>query len=300
MDAANILSATANARQRVLLAEIFGTNHAVSAIARTPQGLSTHRVTIADIRPALEQVDFLQSESFTRILEIGRGLGFAGFGANVPGWAKLTRRESRQCIANDFVFDGYSYFIAVSELDLSDTQVGNAEVVALASAPALTTLDLSGTQVGTAGVAALARVPTLTTLTLWNVQIGDAGAIALASAPVLTTLNLSNAPEEDGGVGDTPVGDAGVIALASAPALTTLYLSHMLLTDTGVVALANAPELMTLTLHGIPVTDEGVAALVNAATPVLTTLTLMFTGVTQQTILDLRRQYPRLRIEYLP
>jgi len=207
-------------------------------VARMPNGAKIRVTTIADIRHVLEQVDFLQSESFTRILEIGRGLGFVGFGAKVPGWAKLTREESRQCIANDFVFNGHSYLVAVTELDLAFTQVGDAGVVALARALALTTLDLSGTQVGDAGVVALARAPALTTLILWGTQVGDEGVVALARAPVLTTLDLSG----------TQVRDAGVAALARAPALTTLILRD--------------------------------------------------TRVTQQTILDVRRRYPRLSIDY--
>jgi serine/threonine protein kinase len=133
-------------------------------------------------------------------------------------------------------------------LDLTNKQIGDEGVAALANSPALarrSVLYLSGNQIGDAGVAALARSPhvaNVARLILWDNQIGDRGVAALAESPHLQNLNALD-------LGRNRVGDAGVIALARSPHMANLgalILVSNQVGDAGAAALAESPYLANL------------------------------------------------------
>jgi serine/threonine protein kinase len=133
-------------------------------------------------------------------------------------------------------------------LDLTNKQLGDRGVIALAASPALakrTVLYLPGNQVGDAGAKALAASPhvaNLTRLILWDNLIGDEGVAALAASPYLANLTALD-------LGRNRVGDAGAQALASSPhlaGLSALILVSNQIGDVGALALADSPYLANL------------------------------------------------------
>jgi serine/threonine protein kinase len=133
-------------------------------------------------------------------------------------------------------------------LDLTNKQIGDEGVKALAASPSLanrSALYLSGNQVGDAGALALANsrhALNLNRLILWDNAIGDEGVRALANSPYLANLTTLD-------VGRNRVGDEGVKALAGSPFmanLTALILVSNRIGDAGALALAASPHLENL------------------------------------------------------
>jgi serine/threonine protein kinase len=133
-------------------------------------------------------------------------------------------------------------------LDLTNRQLGDAGVIALAAAPQLSrvsVLILSGNQVTDAGLIALANSPhveNLSRLVLWDNRIGDAGVEALAACPRLVNLTTLD-------IGSNRVGDVGIQALAASPHLvnlTALILVSNQISDIGARALVQSKTLTNL------------------------------------------------------
>jgi serine/threonine protein kinase len=133
-------------------------------------------------------------------------------------------------------------------VDLTNKQIGDRGVMALAASPALagrSVLYLSGNQVTDAGAKALAASPhvaNLTRLVLWDNLIGDEGVAALAASPYLANLAALD-------LGRNRVGDAGAKALAGSPHLAglgALILVSNQIGDEGARALAASPYLANL------------------------------------------------------
>jgi serine/threonine protein kinase len=133
-------------------------------------------------------------------------------------------------------------------LDLTNKQIGDEGVKALADSPRLANLSvliLSGNQISDEGAAALAgssHIMNLSRLVLWDNRIGDEGVMALAASPQLANLTALD-------LGSNRVGDEGVKALAASPFmanLTALILVSNHIGDEGARALAESPFLANL------------------------------------------------------
>lgn len=135
---------------------------------------------------------------------------------------------------------------AITELDVSGTDLGDEGAKALASNQTITTLDVGGTKITDVGAKALAENHTITTLKLTHNPIGDEGAKAFASNQTITTL----------GVAGTGITDVGAKALAENCTITTLNLIANYVTNEGARALASNQSLTTLHLSANRLTDE--------------------------------------------
>jgi hypothetical protein len=133
-------------------------------------------------------------------------------------------------------------------LDLTNKQIGDRAMVALAASPVLarrSVLFLSGNQitdVGAKALAASAHVGNVSRLVLWDNLIGDEGVAALAASPHLASLTALD-------LGRNRVGDAGAKALAASPYLAglgALILVSNQIGDEGALALAASPYLENL------------------------------------------------------
>ena len=98
-------------------------------------------------------------------------------------------------------------------LNLSNTQITDADLQFLLQIPRFTALNLSNTQITDAGLQFLLQIPELTALNLSNTQITDAGLqfllqipelIALPFTIVQPNLDLSSNKIIDTGANDVP------------------------------------------------------------------------------------------------
>ncbi len=174
-------------------------------------------------------------------------------------------------------------------VDLSSTQVTDAELKELAALKDLTTLDLSETRVTDAGLKELAALKDLTTLNLSRTRVRGAGLKELAALKNLTTLYLRGpgpyrvgAPAADR---EPSLNDAGLKELAALKDLTTLDLTYTNVTDAGLKELAALENLTNLDLTWTNVTDAGLKEL--AALEKLTNLDLTWTNVTDAGLKEL-------------
>jgi len=144
---------------------------------------------------------------------------------------------------------------------LKADDLGDPEVIAIASFPRLRDLDLSGCEeVTDRSVAELRRVFSLKKLDLsFCNQITDSSLIALATLPALQFLNLNWC---------YGVTDSGLGALGQCKSLEFLSLwSCEQVTDLGVEALAGLPNLQALDLPEFAaITNRGLSALSSEAT----------------------------------
>jgi hypothetical protein len=106
-------------------------------------------------------------------------------------------------------------------------------------------LNLSGTQVTDAELADLAELKELKFLWLSNTKVTDAGLAHLAGLTSLRWLGLSK----------TKITDAGLTHLRGLQNLQLLRLKHTKVTDAGLAHLAGLTELADVSLEGTEVTD---------------------------------------------
>jgi len=79
---------------------------------------------------------------------------------------------------------------ALTQLDLSWTDIGIEGATALAKNKTLMELEFNACDLDNNEVKALAKSHSIKKLILWANNIGEEGAIALANNPVLTELNI--------------------------------------------------------------------------------------------------------------
>lgn len=155
----------------------------------------------------------------------------------------------------------------LTHLDLSNTAVGGG-LAPLARLARLSTLTVTGSFVTDADLKAVAAAPALATLNAHdNPAVGDAGAAALAAAASLRTVSLAR----------TAITDAGLAALLQAPALQSVFAAENALTDVFAAAVAKS-RVTNLDVSGSDLGDAGLATLAEAAT--LTSVSARQTRVT--------------------
>ena len=141
----------------------------------------------------------------------------------------------------------------ITELNLSGYHVGE-QIEWIAACSHLRILHLR-TEVGDAEIAALAQLRELEVLDLpLGTGVTDAGLKALEGHPKLKLVRLRAAQ----------VTDAGLASLAQMPALRWLHLMEVPVTDAGLEAFRSMPKLESLYLDGDRATDDGLSALVLA------------------------------------
>jgi hypothetical protein len=124
-------------------------------------------------------------------------------------------------------------FANVSDVDLSRTQITDADLEYLRPLTRLRRLELRHTQITDAGLANLRRLPWLGCLDLEATKVTDAGLIHIKGMRYVYFLGLS----------DTEVTDAGLVNLKGWTQLESLYLNNTKVTDAGLVHLQAMPQL---------------------------------------------------------
>ena len=139
----------------------------------------------------------------------------------------------------------------LERLNLSYTDISDANLAALHGLDRLRYLDLTSTDIGDNGLAQLKPLTGLTDLLLNYGRFTDKGLQALAALPNLQRLEVAR----------TRVTDAGVGALAGLTHLQHLNLNYTKVTDTGIATLKTLTKLTDLDLDSAGVTDAGIDAL---------------------------------------
>ncbi len=141
----------------------------------------------------------------------------------------------------------------VTELNLSGDQLG-PQIIAITACSHLRILHLR-TEIGDAEIAALAQLRELEVLDLPLAKgVTDVGLQSLEGHPMLKLVRL-RAPR---------VSDVGLASFARMPALRWLHLMEVPLTDTGLAVFQAMPNLESLYLDGDLATEEGLTGLVLA------------------------------------
>jgi Leucine-rich repeat (LRR) protein len=156
---------------------------------------------------------------------------------------------TRTTIAAPKLAAGLKGLRGLRELNLSFSELTDADVPSLAGLSQLRRLSLSGTKLTDAAAPPLAAMPELRMLDLAATEVTDAGAKALGAAKSLTHLDLSH----------SKVTDAGVSAVAKLPGLKVLGASGLPLTNKSLEALAGVPSLLAVRVDSKAITEGGLA-----------------------------------------
>ena len=132
-------------------------------------------------------------------------------------------------------------------LELSETQITDAELANVAELTKLTVLHLGSTQITDAGLIHLKRLTHLHGLWLDDTQVTDAGLEHLNGLAGLAHLRLSG----------TSISDAGLEYLAGLTGLESLTIDRTQVSGPGLRHLKALPNLQELHLANTPVTDDG-------------------------------------------
>jgi hypothetical protein len=120
----------------------------------------------------------------------------------------------------------------LTDLNLCDSGVRDADLELLRDHPMLEGLNLSGTAISDAGLAVLTTLPRLKHLGFSGTQLSDAAISTIAKCSHLTTLDLSQ----------TNITDAGLAQFPAAMTLSDLDIRDTGVTDAGLASLALDPE----------------------------------------------------------
>ncbi len=143
-------------------------------------------------------------------------------------------------------------------------------------------VDLTGSEVTDAELECLVRLNNLESLALDGTRLTDAGLTVVGGLTRLKNLSLAN----------TPVTDAGLIKLKGLKDLERLNLERTQVTDEGLVHLKGLTNLRRLSLEGPQFTDAGLEHLKSLSN--LSFLTLFNSQVTPHGARSLRRSLPYL------
>lgn len=188
------------------------------------------------------------------------------------------------------------------ELRLRELPVGDGVLTHLTGHAALETLDLSGTRVTGAGLKHLAAARGLKQLLLANTPLRDGFLASLEQFPTLETLDLSAANATAAGLSALrgltelkvlrlrrgQLGDAAMDTIRGLASLEELDLEGTGLSDAGLEALLDLKSLRRLNLAGNRLTDSAVAALARMKS--LQQLNLARTQVSAEAIQRLRQE----------
>ncbi len=135
---------------------------------------------------------------------------------------------------------------ALRKLRLRGTQISGENVTAFASMP-IVDLELSETNFGNAGMAAIAKMPKLEKLNLWLTKIDDKGLAELQGKTSLTLLNLDNV---------AGVTDQSIPLIVGLQNLELLHLGGTGVTESAVPQLKTLSKLKTLFITRLGISDS--------------------------------------------
>jgi len=193
--------------------------------------------------------------------------------------------------------------LRLQSLDLSGASVRDDDLMHVAAMDQLSDLDLSDTQIGDAGVRHLAGL-SLTRLILRRCPVTDAGLDSIGRIQFLEELSLSGAPITSAGIAqlkplrqltrlylnDTAVDDSGLPDLAQLSSLEGLALRDTKVSDVQIGVLGQLPRLRILHLGGVNVSDMSLNQMVNW--PALEGVCVERTACTEEAAHALRRDSP--------
>jgi WD40 repeat protein len=162
----------------------------------------------------------------------------------------------------------------LEELAITNSQLSNSALTALANHPSLTSLGIQGTQVTGNGLLTVTTLPILDTLLLDPRMVDEAGIQHLANCRSLTSLVLSSATDEvlarvaqlrsldNLSVSDTlELSRTGLAAFAGLSRPTKLHLRGANISDGWIDDFSKLQQLRTLTLDGVGFSAEGIERL---------------------------------------
>lgn len=162
------------------------------------------------------------------------------------------------CDGSGCLADGIEAHPRLQRLLIDNTALGNEDFIALGKHPQLRELGLSNSDVDDAALAALARSGSVGTLDIsYNQAVTAEGLSAYRDNAALRTLDVSA----------LRLGTAEALALAAMPGLKHLVANRARMDDNTALALASLPSLETLDLSEVRLRPETRAALSAPRTP---------------------------------
>ncbi len=153
-------------------------------------------------------------------------------------------------LSGDNIDDGVIASLAglteLKKVRLRGTAITGDNIAPIGDTP-IEDLELAETDFGNAGMADVAEMPELTKLNLWLTKIDDQGLQSLAGNERLTSLNLDNLPG---------ITDASIDVIASMPSLTFLHLGKTAVTADGVERLDKLQKLEKIHVTNLDVPEE--------------------------------------------
>lgn len=149
--------------------------------------------------------------------------------------------------------EAFSYLPWLSELEvleLSTTDVSNADLYRISGLSRLRILDISASNITDEGLRGLGNLKSLQVIRLPE-AITDQGLRYLQQLPIVEELDLSG----------TDITDQGLAYLAEWKSLKKLSLKHTSVTDEGLTALMQLKQLEQLEIFGSHITEEGFSEL---------------------------------------
>lgn len=154
----------------------------------------------------------------------------------------------------DASFATLGSFSALKVLRLRQSAITGQDAAALAKLNVVD-LELAETDFGNAGMTAIARMPKLTKVNLWLTKIDNEGVGKLKGMTQLTSLNLDNLP---------PVNDDSIDTILTLPNLTFLHLGKTTVTPAGLKRLIELQKLETLMATQLNVSNDQAAEIKQA------------------------------------
>jgi hypothetical protein len=171
----------------------------------------------------------------------------------------------------------------ILSLDLTDCSISDSDLKGLVPL-SLGQIQLAGTAITDAGMEHLAKMKTLALVNVEGTKVGDDGLAKLVTLPQLGDLWIN----------DTQVTDAGLRQLSSAPNIWRLSIGGASVSDASLKHLTGLKKLSSLWVKSSAVSDVGLRTLITA--PILRQVMLYDSQVTQQTIDQLKKTRPNLKV----
>jgi hypothetical protein len=152
------------------------------------------------------------------------------------------------------VFEVLPDLYRIGTVNMTDTDIVDADLKSVGKLSKLTSLLLGGTGITDQGLAELHNLGDLESLHLQNTPITDAGMAHLAALPRLTILDISG----------TKITDAGLKEIAKCQQLNWLLMSRTAITDEGLKSLEKLPRIGRLSIFDTKTTPAGIEKLVKA------------------------------------
>ena len=220
--------------------------------------------------------------------------------ANIPSRFRVVGKST---IVNGF--DGVS-------VHLADAEVGDDELYYIGAKDKIVALDLSGTSISSQGLEHCMHLSELRQLSVARTSLGESVWSVLNHFPELTLLNVAGTHVSGEAIpdslrlvhlkifcgDDTQFTDTGLERICNAcPRLESLLLSRTKLTSNASHFLNRLSELSELAISDTKIGDQFVHNLSDSVLKKLHVLRVQSTDVSENACIQLKKQYPQIRIE---